>query len=154
MLRVVYSLHQLSIGKLMEVYAGSTGGSLRAEQEMYQYLREGFFTRPGDRYCLWEEGGQVLSALRLQTYRDGLLLEALETAPAYRRQGCARALVQAVLAEADSPKVYVHIENGNKTSILLHEKCGFFKILDHAVYADGSVTGRAGTWLFEKEKMP
>ncbi len=153
MLRVIRNLRQLDFSQLMEVYLEGNlekGNLLQAEQDFYQYLKEGFFTQPDDRYCLWVPEGKYVAALRLQRYRDGLLLEALETAPQRRRKGCAEALVRAVLETASFEKVYVHIAFWNKPSVSLHEKCGFRKILDHAVYADGTYTDRSGTWLYEK----
>ncbi len=166
MLRVIRNLRELPFGDLMKVYREGNeenGAELyphlsvgqqvyQAERDFYQYLQEGFFTHPEDCCCLWEAGGRLVAALRLQAYRDGLLLEALETAPDRRRQGHGKALVQAVLESIPGKKVYVHIANWNKASILLHKKCGFVKLLDHAVYADGSVTDRACTYVLG-EKM-
>ncbi len=150
MLRIVTSLAQLPFSDLMEVYVEDNlekGDRFQAEQEFYQYLRQGFFTQPEDRYCLWYADGQLVSALRLQAYQDGLLLEALETAPAHRRKGHGEALVREMLKIVSGQKVYVHIADWNKPSILLHEKCGFSCILDHAIYADGLVTNRASTYV-------
>ncbi len=146
-MRIVWSLRELEFGKLMEVYAGSTGGSLLAEQDFYQYLSQCFFTQPGDCYCLWETEDSYKAALRLQAYRDGLLLEALETAPECRRKGFAKALVKTVLAHFPEQRIYVHIDGKNKASLALHQACGFRKIADTATLADGSVTSRAGTYV-------
>ncbi len=145
MLRIITRFRDLDFGALAAVYAGS----LQAQQELYQYLRQGFFTQPEDCCCLWVQSGEPVCALRLQGYKDGLLLEALETAPTHRRKGYARALVSAVLAEHPGKKLYVHIANDNRASIALHLGCGFRKISDMARFADGSVTSRAGTYLYE-----
>lgn len=156
MLRLVYNLRELDFSQLMEVYIEGNlekGDLLQAEQDFYQYLQEGFFNRPGDVYCLWEIEGRCVAALRLQAYRDGLLLEALETVPALRRKGHGRALVLAALKRFPEKKVYVHIAGWNKASIALHEGCGFQKISDCAVYADGSVTNRAGTYVYEEKRL-
>ncbi len=163
MLRLAYSLQELDFGQLMEVYleGNQENGEefyphlppaqqvFRAEQDFYQYLQEGFFTQPGDVYCLWAPEGRYKAALRLQAYRDGLLLEALETAPRHRRKGYGRALVEAALARFSGQRIYVHISKRNRPSIALHEGCGFRKIADMAVYADGSVTDRAYTYIHE-----
>ncbi len=154
MLKVVYSLRDLPFLDLMEVYVEGNlekGDRFQAEQEFYQYLRQGFFTEPEDRYCLWYTQGVLVSALRLQKYQDGLLLEALETDPAHRRKGHAQALVREMLQSIPGQKVYVHIANWNTPSISLHEKCGFSRILDYAIYADGTVTDRTATYLYDKE---
>ncbi len=150
MLKIVKNLKELPFSALMEVYLEgdlAKGDLLTAEQDFYQYLKEGFFTQPEDCYCLWQAAGKPVSALRLQSYQDGLLLEALETAPEHRRRGYAESLVRFVLEAFPDRKIYVHIEKKNKASALLHEKCGFSRILDYAVYADGSVTSRAATYV-------
>ncbi len=166
MLRLVYRLQGLNFAELMDVYeeGNRENGAefypelpqaqqlLRAEQDFYQYLQEGFFNRLGDVYCLWVPERACVAALRLQTYRDGLLLEALETAPKQRRKGHASALVQAVQKEFPGRKIYVHISKQNHPSIALHEGCGFRRISDSAVYADGSVTNRANTYLYFREQ--
>lgn len=59
-------------------------GIKKAEQNFYQYLQNNFFCNEGVVYAIWEEDGQYISALRLEPYQDGLLLEALETKPSYR----------------------------------------------------------------------
>ena len=111
MLRITRSMGQLPFGQLMEVYAEgnlengrefwpdlSEGQQLlQAEQEFYQYLREVFFQTAGAAYYLWEHHGKPVSALRLEPYRDGLLLEALETHPLHRRKGYAKMLIKAAL---------------------------------------------------------
>ena len=159
MLTVARKLSGLSFGKLMEVY---TEGNLEnaqdlwpdepegrqlalAEQEFYQYLQQVFFRTEGAGYFIWEKKGCYVSALRLEPYRDGLLLEALETSPAYRKQGYATTLVQAALEYAKDQKIYAHVNKGNMASLRTHEKCGFCRILEYAVYADGSVNDRCCT---------
>lgn len=153
MLRIVNHLHELSFEKLMAVYEEGNRENgrelwpelsqgeqlLRAEQDFYRYLREVFFPTPQARYCVLEEGGVYRSALRLEPYRDGLLLEALETAPPYRRRGYATALVQAVLDTTGTATVYSHVGKRNEPSLRTHRRCGFVRVLDYAVYADGSV---------------
>lgn len=126
---------------------------LQAEQDFYNFLRTDFFTRDGDVYCIWEENGQYRSALRLQKFQDGLLLEAMETHPQYRGRGYAKKLITAALAQADAEKVYVHISRRNAASIAVHSACGFRKILPYARYADGSVLHNSDTWLYEKPTL-
>ena len=112
---------------------------LLAEQGFHQYLRECFFSTEGALYCVWVENDRYVSALRLEPYQDGLLLEALETKPDQRRKGYAVELVKAVLSEVGDTKIYSHVGKRNSASLKTHEKCGFRRILEHAVYADGSV---------------
>ena len=160
MLIVAKSMKDLSFGKLMEVY---TEGNLEnaqelwpdepvgrqlalAEEEFYLYLYQTFFRTQGARYLILQEGGRYVSALRLEPYRDGLLLEALETAPECRRQGHAAALMLAALDYAKGMKIYSHVNKGNVPSLRTHEKCGFDRILEDAVYIDGSADDRCCTF--------
>lgn len=153
MLKIARKMNELSFGKLMEVYLEGNlenGQDLwpdepegrriaLAEQEFYNYLQQIFFRTDSAQYLIWEENGRYVSALRLEPYKDGLLLEALETAPEARRKGYAARLVQAALEHVGNVKVYSHVGKRNAASLRAHEKCGFARILDHAVYADGSV---------------
>ena len=154
---------ELVFGKLMEVYAEGNLENGRdlwpdepehrqialAEQEFYQYLQQVFFKTDGAQYLIWAENNRYISALRFEPYRDGLLLEALETAPDMRRKGYAAKLVQAALAYAGNVKIYSHVGKKNAASLRTHEKCGFVKMLDYAVYADGSVDDRCFTLIHE-----
>ena len=165
MLLICNRLSQIRFGQLMEVYSESVAENgeefypdlssneqiLRAEQDFYAYLQSGFFTRPGDQYCIWEENGRYVSALRLQTFRDGLLLEALETHPSFRGSGYAKKLILSVLEQLQPAKLYSHIGHKNIPSQATHSACGFVKIADFARYADGSVNDRCGTYLYESK---
>ena len=153
MLCVVKRMGELDFAALMEVYEEGNleNGEelwpelpeglrlLNAEQAFHQYLRECFFVTPEAVYCIWQEKGKYVSALRLEPYQDGLLLEALETAPDSRRKGYAAALIKAVLETFGEKKIYSHVSKRNAASLRTHESCGFHRIADHAVYADGSV---------------
>lgn len=153
-------LSELNFAQLMEVYREGNEENakdffpnvpenqqiLAAEQSFHQYLRECFFRTAGARYALWAVNGRYVSALRLEPYQDGLLLEALETIPEQRRKGYAELLVKAVLAELPGVKIYSHVGKRNLASLKTHEKCGFHRILEHAVYADGSVLSTACTF--------
>ena len=116
-----------------------------AEQEFYSYLRQVFFKTDGAFYAVLEQDGQYVSALRMEPYRDGLLLEALETAPEQRRKGYAADLVRNVLEHAGNTKIYSHVGKRNLASLRTHESCGFRIVSDFAVYADGSVNQRCFT---------
>lgn len=155
MLKIIRSLKELDFYRLMQVYEegnrengaerySDLPGSqqlIQAEQDFYAYLRE-FFAAPQVLYAVWEADGRYAAALRLEPYQDGLLLEALETAPDLRRKGYAVSLIKAVLPvlEAQGYKaVYSHVHKKNKASLAVHAACGFQRILEHAVYIDGSV---------------
>lgn len=158
MLILAKKLHQLNFQQLMDVYAEGNEENgeemwpglnreqmlLRAEQAFYEYLAEVFFPVDGAVYAIWEENGVYISALRLEPYEDGLLLEALETAPAERRKGYAERLIQAV-QDAFPQKIYSHVSKKNAPSLAVHKKCGFRQVLDYAKYIDGSVARNAVT---------
>ena len=162
MLYLAENMSRLVFSKLMDVYAeGNLENArefwpelseneqlLQAEQAFYQYLNGDFFKSPGAVYAIWLEGDTYVSALRLEPYQDGLLLEALETAPEYRKQGYAYRLVEAV-KERFPGKIYSHVSKRNTPSLRTHEKCGFRKILEHAVYIDGTVARNAYTLCFD-----
>jgi ribosomal protein S18 acetylase RimI-like enzyme len=88
----------------------------------------------------------------LEPYRDGLLVEALETAPGYRRRGYAEALLRQVLGSFAGKKIYSHVDKTNIPSLRLHEKCGFSRISECAAYIDGSINSRACTLCYEARK--
>lgn len=165
MLKVIRSMRELEFGQLMNVYAETNiehaqqnwpdqpdGYRLAlAEQDFYDYLRHCFFTVPGAVYCVWLVNGEYVSALRLEPWRDGALLEALETALPQRKQGYAQALVcsvQIYLREQGAVGLYSHISKRNTASIAVHEKCGFRKIHDYAAYLDGSVDRHSATYIY------
>ena len=162
MLKVVRTMAELPFGKLMGIYIQSNrecgkkwpNESLErqiamAEQEVYAYLRQCFFTRPGSRYFIWEEQGSAICAVRCETYADGWLLTALETAPEYRGQGFATKLLTAVLGSLEPGKVYTHIRNDNHASQAAHRNCGFTKIKTGARLLDGSYSREYDTYLIE-----
>ena len=164
MLVVIHSMRELNFGQLMAVYEESNRKNgkefwpeqpegqriLRAEQDFYQYLRESFFQTEGAFYAVWTEKGYYVSALRLEPYQDGLLLEALETAPEYRCKGYASTLIRAVQELPEIEKIYAHVHKKNTASLRTHKNCGFRRILEHAVYIDGSVRTNSCTLCYEK----
>lgn len=164
MLIVAKSMKELSFGKLMEVYAEGNleNGRERwpeepegrqialAEEDFFNYLQQIFFKTDNASYLIWEEGGRYISALRFEPYLDGLLLEALETRPEMRRRGYGVKLLEAALEFAGDSVVYSHIHKQNTASICAHEKCGFTKVGNRAVYIDGSVNKRCCTYCRKK----
>lgn len=124
---------------------------VRGESDFLSYLREDFFPLRGAFYCLWIVNNRYVSALRFEPYRDGLLLEALETEPDERERGYAFALVSDVLSflkNSDFTVVYSHIAKKNNSSIRLHQKCGFQRISDSATLINGSVSNRFCTMAY------
>ena len=123
-----------------------------AKDDLMAYLRDDFF-RPQGTFCAaWVVGGIYMSVLRIEPYRDGVLLHALETDPRARRKGYAFDLVCAVLSYLKEKKysvVYSHIHKWNISSMCLHEKCGFERISDSAVLLDGTVTQSYFTMMIQ-----
>lgn len=162
MLRVIRSMAELPFGDLMKIYVQSNLERGQkwidepeerrlawAEQEFYAYLRQCFFTLPGSRYFLWELQGRAVSALRCESYADGVLLTALETAPDCRGRGYAKALLTAVLRYLEKGSIYVHIRRDNTASISVHLFCGFVKVKSGARMLDGSYSGDHDTYLLK-----
>ena len=165
MLKTYVRLLDIDFAKLMDLYAEGNRenaryhypnddayvGVLKVEQDFYQYLREVFFRVEGAVYAVWVEKGMYISALRLEPYGDGLLLEALETHPKYRRKGYAKKLIEAVLLglkDKGITAVYSHINKRNVASLQTHITCGFQRISERATYIDGSVTHASCTMAF------
>lgn len=160
MLKIIDSADQLPYGQIMDIYECSNRDKgrcnhpqlaeseqlLLAEQDFYAYLQD-VLNRRLAIIALWLAEGRIVAALRLEKYRDGLLLAGLETAPAERRKGYASALVCAVVNHFPNCKIYSHIFDVNYASAALHIKCGFHKIADMAVLLDGSTTNEAATYL-------
>ena len=166
MLIIAKKINELNFSQLMTVYyeGNRENGSvnypdfpveeqiLYAEQDFYSYLSQEFFRTKGSSYAIWAPDGMYVAALRLEPYKDGLLLEALETAPAFRNKGFATALIRAVisyLSDSGFEKIYSHVIKTNLPSLKVHYHCGFQKIMDYAVYIDGSVSQKAYTLCFE-----
>lgn len=150
MLRMIRSMRELDFRALISVYCDNEEilgrhdqypeKRLDAEQEFYRYLKEVFFRTSGACYAVWEQDGRYLAALRLEPYRDGLLITALETVPEARGKGCATALLSAALQEFTNHIIYSHVRKDNFPSLRIHEKCGFTRVSDFAVMLNGSVT--------------
>ncbi len=124
-----------------------------AKQGFGAYLKNDFFAQPSAVYAIWEENGEYISALRLEPYQDGLLIEALETIPGQRRKGYAVKLIQVVqswLATRNAGKLYAHVSKKKTASLRTHDRRGFQIILDHAVYTDHTVNEKHYTLCYEK----
>ena len=162
MLKIITSMSQLNTDQLMAVYVESNRENAEeffpnlnaevqiemAEREFLDYLREDFFCQKGAFYAVWIEDCAYKTALRLEPYNDGYLIEALETAPDERRKGYASQLITEALSFLRSKnigKVYSHVCKRNLASLRLHIKCGFQRIAESATYIDGTVTQNSCT---------
>lgn len=149
MLYICHNLRELDFSALTAVYEeglrrrarrNMSSGIWEETQELFWYLQEDFFCLPGAVYMIWEDAGIYRSALRLRPYRDGLLMDGLETAPGDRRRGYAGELLRQSLIWAGERPVYSHVDKRNRASLCLHAACGFHLLEDHAVLLDGTLT--------------
>lgn len=148
MLQIFTSTKNLKFGELCSVYSDDLA-TIQAEQDFYGFLMD-FLRTPGSLYALWILDDRYVSALRIEPYKDGVLLAGLHTRPEFREKGYAEALMTNTLShlfEQGVQKIYSHIRNDNISSMKAHHKCGFEKISDCAVYIDGSADWRAATYL-------
>ena len=169
MLKTINKISQLNFSELMSVYVEgnaengaefyphlSKENQIReAEMDFYRYLHDVFFQIDHAFYAVWEVNRHYLAALRMEPYRDGWLLTALETAPDERGKGYATNLINSVkndLLVSGNVKIYSHVSRRNIPSLSVHRKCGFHKIFDYAVYLDGSVRHTSDTLLCEITK--
>ncbi len=141
---VFTSFAQLDPDRLMAVYAEGNEENIdwfypgaadrvqalrQVEERFLSYLRDEFFTVPGNSCWVLERDGQWLSALRLCPIREGLYyLEALETRPDCRRRGCAARLLNALIKELKTRgpfRLCDCVGLRNLASRRTHERCGF-----------------------------
>lgn len=165
MLEIINSVRRMDFRQLIQVYEESLKKEgmerypdldvnrqlLEAEQDFYRFLTD-FLHMSGALYALWTVDGIYRAALRIEPYKDGVLITGLETAPDCRRRAYASSLIEAVLryvSQNGINKVYSHISNQNIASVMTHQKCGFRKISDCAVFLDGSVNRKSSTYLVE-----
>lgn len=167
MLKIAYRAADLDFGQLCRVYRESIQSSgmldyphysneeqrFLAEQDFHSFLWC-FLKDKAAFYGIWVVNDRYMAALRIEPYRDGFLLEGLETDPHERKKGYASALVRAVLSylkENEQTRVYSHVSKKNYPSVAVHEACGFYKHLDYAAFVDGSVSYDAWTFCYTTE---
>lgn len=167
MLQIITSPKQLDFSQILQVYRQSLQKSgaenysqldencqlIEAEQDFYFYLLE--FLKEPETYCfVWNMAGKYASVLRVEPYRDGVLIEGLETCPHLRKQGYAKKLLNSVLAYLNGNgtcSVYAHISKDNIPSQKTHLSCGFCSVADYAAYIDGSVDYKSDTYLHKND---
>ena len=157
---IVDSVHKLECLKLFELCSDEIQqirncyfahmdlheGTLRAETDFYHYLKSLFFA-VGGLYMIYPKDDLYICSARIEPYKDGLLLNAVVTAPEFRRQGYAFELLKDSLDKFQGKIVYSHIYRNNIASIKLHEKLGFVFHSDHARMLDGSVRNDHITYI-------
>lgn len=154
MLIIADNLESMDFGALMKVYLEGNveNGAcfypekspeeqiVFAEHDFERFLRNNFFLREQARYYVWETYGRYIAALRLESFQDGLLLEALETCPDQRGRGYAKKLIRAVIGTLSTgTRIYSHVSKDNRASLATHTACGFVQIMEHGVEPDGTI---------------
>ena len=150
MVKIIRSLRDLDIAQLKNVYAESLNCGkdlLAAQQDFYGELAH-FFKEPSAYYAILQSEGDYVAALRVEPYRDGVIIAGLETAPTHRRMGYAKKLLSAVVQQMPSGvMIYSHVDKKNQPSISVHAACEFERKLEHAVFLDGSVSTKFCTFI-------
>ena len=163
MLTIVNSFRKLNTSLLLQVYQESIESAgkeqypflsdnlqfLEAKQDFYAFWKD-FFVQHNAFLAVWEINKRYVSALRIEPYHDGVLLTGLETCKEDRASGYATELLNAVisyLSDIGIKKVYSHIRNDNAASLKVHQKIGFQKISEGAVFLDGSADRKSATYL-------
>lgn len=88
------------------------------------------FAAQDDRFifALKEDNGWAAGLRVIRMEADDWYLEALETAPMFRRKGCAKQLLSQTigyLRDLNARSIISIVEKENKASRSLHEACGF-----------------------------
>lgn len=144
MLHKITSSGELDGRKLMDIYAESNAENAedffpeetdraealrKTEAGFLDFLKNEFLACPGNACWVLEENGIWCSTLRTSRIRPGLYyLEALETRPDCRKNGCASRLLSGVLEslKAEGPfRLCACVNKKNTASLKTHEKCGF-----------------------------
>ena len=116
-------------------------GFLLASQDYYQYLSRVFFRTSGAILAVYSHNGKYVSALRLEPYQDGYLMNALETAPDCRGKGYGKHLVKEVITYCRAVGIqvlYSHVHKQNAVSKRLHIAAGFTVLSSNATLLDGT----------------
>lgn len=108
----------------------------KVEQDFCNYIKTEFLNGTNV-YYVWDNDGIWVSALRLYRISDGFYyLEALETAPEFRKLGYATRLLNEVISLLKAKeyfKICDCVGKKNTASLKTHIKCGF-KVVDEDGY--------------------
>ena len=142
-------MEALDVPRLMELYRESNlenvpalfpeeadceEGLRRVEAGFRDFLETEFFQTPGSRYYVLEDRERWTAALRMRPVpgtAGGWYAEALETAPALRRRGYARRLMELccyALAEEGPFTLSDRVSLHNEASLAFHNSVGFARL--------------------------
>lgn len=120
--------------------------AIREQEIGFVAFLEEFLAEERNRYFVWEEDGQWVSALRLTKLPECEYLEALETAPEHRKKGYGEKLIRAVvddLRQKGSVVIRDNVSKRNVPSLEIHRKCGFQIEEENGInYLDGTRSDR------------
>ncbi|MBR3241928.1 MAG: GNAT family N-acetyltransferase [Parasporobacterium sp.] len=128
----------------------------KVEDDFLNYIRTEFLGG-GNTYWVLEADGRWISALRLYPLeQEFYYLEALETHPAFRQQGYASKLLNAVISELKKTGSFVLcdcVSKKNMASIQTHLKCGFIIASEDGIdYLTGEADSRDYGMRYEYRK--
>ena len=144
MLKIITNYSELDERQVMDIYSESNLDNTSyfypdecdkkkalqlVERDFLKYIRDEFLSKEGNSYCVYDQDGRWVSALRL--YRLGeafCYIEALETRPDCRRKGYGAALLKETadyFARQGNVRICDCVSKKNIASLRTHEKCGF-----------------------------
>ncbi len=137
MLKRITDIDSDTVSRLFAIYeesmndlAGSFSDAA-AMKESYTAFLTDFISENGRLLLVEKTGGEWASCLRAVESAPGdWFIEAVETAPLFRRKGCAEMLLKhtaGLLKSLGAECAECIIAEDNIASIRLHEKCGFAK---------------------------
>lgn len=122
--------------------------AIREEEQYFMGFLKKFLSKDVNRYYVLEVDGQWVSALRLTRLDGFYYMEALETAPEYRKKGYAAKLigeVVALLQERGAVTIRSNVNKENIASLATHKKCGFVIAEENGI---NYLTGESREWLY------
>lgn len=128
LVREVYSEGSFEIAREKHPGQMDLSEAILEEEEYFVGFLKKFMTNEQNRYYVVEIEDKWVSALRLTQIEDFYYLEALETAPEYRRNGYAETLIEDVISllkNRGNVIIRSNVNKSNVASLVTHERCGF-----------------------------
>lgn len=136
MVQEVYKEASLEIARERYPEREEWSDVIREEEAYFVGFLKRFMEHEKNRYYVLEIDGKWVSALRMTKLDDFYYMEALETAPEYRRKGYAVELVGEVISLLNKYGrlcIRSNVNKINTASLATHEKCGFRIELENGV---------------------
>lgn len=126
--------------------------AIREQEHGFVAFLEEFLAEERNRYFVWEEDGQWVSALRLTKLPECEYLEALETSPEHRKKGYGETLIRVVvdyLRQEGPVVIRDNVSKKNQPSLAIHKKCGFTIEEENGInYLEGTESDRVYGMVF------